>query len=176
MTISASTFRDANHVPITEDGVVSTNTITFTGSNTTVSTPIFRVTGAVEVRGIWGVVTTALGSNHTAAYFRLNDQTAQVDITVSTGTTLSSVAAGSVIIKTGVAATAVTLINNSAGRVNHPTTLQTHMHTPFTVVKKTAATTDIEYTYSTTETPTSGAIQFFVRWLPLSADGDLAPV
>lgn len=147
-----------------------------TGGNTTVATPLFHITGAVEVRGLWGVVTTDLGSNHTAAYWRLNDQTAQPAITLATGTTLSSIKAGSVIVKKGLATAALTKLDNAAGIVSEPTTLETVFFSPFVAVKKTAATTDIEYVYTTSSTPTSGAIQFFVRYIPLSSDGNITPI
>lgn len=175
MAISGSFNRDANFVPITTDGVITTDSQTFSGSNATVVTPIFRITGTIEVRGLWGVVTTVLGVNHTASAFRLNDQTAQVNITLNTGTDISAVAAGSVIVKKGLAGAAITLLNNSAGRVSEPTTLETLYHSPFLITKKTAANTDIEYVYATTDTPTSGAMQFFLRWLPISSDGNVTP-
>jgi hypothetical protein len=44
---------------------------------------------------------------------------------------------------------------------------------PFIVIKKDGANTDIEYRYSTTNTPTSGVIQFFIEYIPLSASGAL---
>lgn len=150
---------------------ISQTTLTTNANNTTVNPPIFTIVGAVEVIRLWGVVTTALGSNQTAAYWRLNDQTAQVNITLNTGTAVSSAAAGSVLAKAGLATAALVLINNSAGRVNEPTTLETTYFSPFTAEKKTAATTQIEYVYSTTQTPTTGAIQFFCEWRPISADG-----
>lgn len=169
-TIDASYSRDNNRVPITTDGIIITDTQTISGNNTTIATPIFTITGSIEVRGIWGIVTTDLGANHTAAYWRLNDQTAQANITLNTGTDLSGIKAGSVIYKKGLAAAALTLLNNSAGRVSEPTTLETNYYSPFVLVKKTGATTNVEYVYSTTDTPTTGAIQFFLRWLPVSVD------
>lgn len=170
MLLTGAAFnRDANYVPITTDGVVSNKVQTLSGSNTTVNTPLFRITGAVEVRGLWGVVTTVIGANHTAGLYRLNDQTAQVAITAS-GATLSGLAAGTTIAKKGLAAAALTLLDNVAGRVSEPTTLETTYFSPFVVMKKIAANTDIEYGYATTDTPTSGVIQHFLRWLPLSAD------
>lgn len=167
--------RDDNMVPITMQGLYTSNSITFTGNNTTVSTAVFTLTGTVYVTGIWGVVTTTLGANHTAAYWRLNDQTTQSDITLSTGTTLSAVVAGSVIVKKGLAAAALASLSNSQERVSEPTTLETMYFSPFVIVKKTAALTQIEYTYSTTDTPTTGVIQFFATWIPISADGRLTP-
>lgn len=172
-TIAASYYRDANRVPITTDGLIAQVSQTLSGSNTTVSTALFTITGTVEIRGIWGVVTTDLGANNTAAYWRVNDQTAQSDVTLSTGTTLSAVKAGSTIVKKGLAAAALVLLNNSQERVSEPTTLETTYFSPFVVVKKTGALTQIEFTYTTTDTPTSGVIQHFVRWLPLSADGSV---
>lgn len=172
----AAFFRDANRVPITTDGLVAYVSKTLTGSNTTTAVPLFHITGTVEVRGLWAVVTTDLGSNNTAAYFRLNDQGAQVSITLSTGVTLSSAAAGSTIVKNGLAAAAAVLLNNSAGRVSEPTTLETPYFSPFIIMKKTAAVTDIEFVYTTTQTPTTGALSFFVRWLPISADAAVTAI
>ena len=168
--LTSAYWRDANSVPITTDGIYSTKSLTLDGSNETKANPLWRITGVVEVRGIWGVVTTVVGSNHTAAYWRLNDQTAQVDITLSTGTTISSAAVGSLLVKKGLATAALTLSTSAAGRVTEPTTLETLYHSPFVVVAKNGANTDIEYIYSTTQTPTTGVIEFFLRWLPLSTN------
>lgn len=176
MSIAAPLWRDANHSPIQVGGVVSRNSKTLSASNTTATVPIFRLTGTVNVVSLYGVVTTDLGANNTAAYWRLNDQTAQPAITLATGTTLSAVKAGSTIVKKGLAAAALTLLDNSAGRVSEPTTLETTFFSPFVIMKKTAATTDIEFVYTTTDTPTSGIIQFFAVWLPVSADAALVAV
>lgn len=176
MSLNGSLWRDANHSPVQVGGVVSRKSITLSGSNTTVNTPIFTITGTVNVVGLYGVVTTNLGANNTAAYWRLNDQTAQSAITLATGTTLSGVKAGSTIVKKGLAAAALTLLDNSAGRISEPTTLETTYFSPFVAMQKTAALTQIEFVYTTTDTPTSGAIQFFAVWLPLSADGAVTAV
>lgn len=176
-TVNSSFSRDNNRVPITTDGIILPSNIqTLTGSSATVAVPLFHIVGTVEIRGIWGIVTTDLGANHTAAYWRLNDQTAQVNITLNTGTTLSAVKAGSTIVKKGLAAAALVLLDNVAGRVSEPTTLETTYFSPFVAMKKTAATTDIEYLYTTSETPTTGAIQFFVRFLPVSIDGTIIAI
>lgn len=175
ITQRGSMPRDDNDNPIEIMGIVTSNSITLSASNATAAAPVFHVTGTVQILGLWGVVTTTLGANNTAAYWRLNDQTAQPDITLATGTTLSGIVAGSVIVKKGLAGAALTLLNNSAGRVSEPTTLETPYFSPFVVTKKTAATTDIEFVYTTTDTPTSGVIQFFVGWTPVSADGRITP-
>jgi hypothetical protein len=146
---------------------------TLSANNTTASVALWRVTGSVLVTKLYGVVTTVLGSNHTAAHWRLNDQTAQVDITLNTGTALSAAAAGSLIQKLGLAGAALTLNTSAAGRVIEAATVADTPFTPFTVVKKSGANTDIEYRYSTTDAPTSGVIQFFIEYIPLSADGAL---
>lgn len=172
-TLTGSFWRDANRVPLTVDGLTVTKSTTLTGSNATVVTPIFTVTGVVEIRAMYGVVTTALGTAHTVAAYRLNDQTAQVDITAVGGTTLSSFAAGSMFLKRGLAATAVVAVNNSAGRANDPTAASLQLFSPIILTKKTGALTQIEYVYATTETPTSGVIQHFIRYIPLSIDGAL---
>lgn len=175
-TAQGAFSRDANRVPITTDGLSAINTITLSANNTTAQVPVFHIIGSVEIRGLWGVVTTDLGANHTAAYWRLNDQTAQANITLNTGTTLSAIKAGSVIVKKGLVAAALTKLDNVAGVISEPTTLETPYFSPFVFLKKTAAVTDIEYVYSTTDAPTTGAIQFFIRYLPLSADANITAV
>lgn len=147
----------------------------FVGNNTTVVVPLFTLTGAVMVTRLWGVVTTNLGVNHTIASWRLNDQTAQVYLTAVGGTTLSAIKAGSVILKKDLVAAALTKIDNAAGAVSEPTTLETMIFSPIILVKKTAATTQIEYRYATTDTPTSGAMRFYVSYYPLSESSMIEP-
>lgn len=175
MSVSGSLWRDANHVAIQVGGVVSRKSQTLSANNTTASVPIFRITGTIQVVGLYSVVTTDLGANHTAAYWRLNDQTSQVNITLNTGTTLSAIKAGSVIVKKGLAAAALVKLDNAAGVISEPTTLETSYFSPFVIVQKTGANTDIEYTYSTTDAPTTGVIQHFLVWLPVSADARVTP-
>lgn len=170
MSLNAPLWRDSNQAPVQIGGVVSRKTQTLSGNNTTVATPLWSITGVVNVVALYGVVTADLGANHTAAAYRLNDQTAQVDITLATGSTLSGFKAGSAFFKRGLAATAVTIINNSAGRANDPTAASLQMFSPIILTKKTGAATNIEYVYATTDTPTSGTIQHFCIWLPVSQD------
>lgn len=169
MQIQGSLWTDRNQKAVQIDGVTSVKSQTLTGSGATVNTPIFRITGTVEIRALWAVVTTVIGANHTGGLYRLNDQTAQVAIT-ATGATLSGLAAGTTIAKKGLAAAALTLLDNAAGRVSEPTTLETIVFSPFVVMKKTGANTDIEYQYATTDAPTSGVLQHFVTWVPRSQD------
>lgn len=164
-----------NRTPITQNGLASTDTQTLVGNNTTVAVPIFSITGSVLVNALYGVVTTALGANNTAAYWRLNDSTAQSSITLSTGTTLSAASVGSMIVKKDLASAALTLISASQERVSEPTTLETLYFSPFLVQQKTAAVaTNIEFVYTTTDTPTSGVIQFYLGWIPLTSTSAVA--
>lgn len=173
MQYYGSFSRDANHVPDTAHGCLATDIQTLTGNNTTVAVPIFTVKGSIEVLGLWGVVTTVLGANNTAAYWRVNDGTNTPAITLATGTALSAANAGSIIAKKGLAAAALTLIKSDQARVSEPTTLETTFFSPFTITALPTATTNVEFVYTTTDTPTSGVIQFFLRWIPLSNDGQV---
>lgn len=154
------------------NGFVQT-TKTLVGNNATVAVPLFRVTGTVYILRIWAIVTTVLGANVTAGYLRLNDQTAPADITLAAGSTLSAAAAGTFLAKTALAASAITVKTATAGKVGEAGTADQPFFQEFTVQKKPAANTDIEFVYSTTDTPTSGAIQFMAEYRPISADGAL---
>jgi hypothetical protein len=167
---------DGNGRPIYGDSPFKvTKDHTLVGSNATVVVPIFTLTGSVMLTRLWGVVTTNIGVNHTAASWRLNDQTAQVYLTAVGGTTLSAIKAGSVIVKDKLVAVALTKLDNAAGVVSETATAGIPVFSPVVLVKKTAATTQIEYRYATTDTPTTGAIRFYASYLPISDDGALTP-
>lgn len=174
-TIDASYSRDNNRVPITTDGITSSSEITLVGSGAAVTVPVFHVTGSIEVRALYGVVTTNL-ANHTAAAWLLNDQGATIYITAVGGTSLTNIKAGSMIVKKGLVGAALTALTNANGVISEPTTLETTYFSPFVMVKKTAAVTDIEYGYTTSDTPTTGAIKFYLRWLPLSDDAAVTAI
>lgn len=146
------------------------NTLTFTGSNTTVATDVFHVTGVVMVGALWGICTTGFGANHTNAHFRVNDQTASDQIiTKATTLDLSGISAGAAILKTGLIIAVATYKSADAASVYEPTTLQTDIFTPFVITQKTGSIqTDVEYVYTTTDTPTEGAMLFVARYYPLS--------
>ena len=171
-----SFWRDANYVPILGHGLVTSNIITFTGDAATVVTPVFSITGVVEILKIWGIVTTTFGANHANAHLRINDQTA-TDVLISKATTLdlSGISAGAAIIKNGLAAVVLVYKSADAATALEPAVADEKNWTPVIIVQKTGGIqTDIEYVYTTTDDPTSGSIQFFAGWLPLSIDGRLS--
>jgi len=152
----------------------ASKTQTLTGNNTTVATPLFRITGTVQVTQLYAIVTTVLGSNVTAAHWRTNDQTAAIAISLASGTTLSSFSVGSLLLRQGTYASALKGKNASAGAFEESNSVGTSPFTPFLVVQKTGSVnTDIEFVYTTTNTPTSGVIQHFVEWQPLSEGSTL---
>lgn len=176
-TFDALIDLDGNGRPIYGDSPFTvTKSLTCNAAATTVNPPIFTITGAVMVTRLYGVVTTDLGANHTATSWRINDQTAQVYLTAVGGTTLSGIKAGSVIVKKDLVAAALTKIDNVAGVISEPTTLETMLFSPVIIVKKTAALTQIEYKYTTSTNPTTGVIKFYVSYLPLSDDGVIETV
>lgn len=166
--------RDANRVPIPTFGLQVIKSLTFSGSNTTVNTAIFKITGTIQLVSLYGIVTTVLGANHTASAFRINDQTAQIYLTAVGGTDISTASVGSMIIKNVLVATAITYKSGAAGAILEPATVNQQLFSPIILQQKTGSIeTDIEYHYATTDTPTSGAIQFFAGYIPLSANGAL---
>lgn len=174
MALNAVFGRDANRVPIVSNGLVSVTNSTLSANNTTASNIIFNLTGSIKVLELYGVVTTVLGSNITAAHYRLNDQTAQPAISLATGTTLSSAAVGSIIMRKALAATALTFINSAAATITESSAVNLLFESPFILQQKTGGVqTDIEFRYTTTNAPTTGVIQFYLKWLPISADAQI---
>ena len=156
----------------------ASKTQTLSGNNATVATPLFRITGTVQVTQLYAVVTTVLGSNVTAAHWRSNDQTATLPISAAAGTTLSSLPVGSVLTRHSLVSVALKADSSAAAKVIDPVAATAPaVHMPFCVVQKTAGVnTDIEFVYTTTNTPTSGVIQHFVEWQPLSEGSFLSVI
>lgn len=175
MLASDSFWRDANFVPITGHGLVVSKTLTFTGDGETVATPIFTITGTIELLKIWGIVLVAL-ENHTNAHLRVNDQTASDQVLSETTTLdLSDISVGAGIIKNGLAAAVLSYRSADAATILEPAVADEKSFSPVIITQKTGGIqTDIEYVYTTTDSPTTGSIQFFAGYLPLSANGRLA--
>lgn len=174
ITPRGAMLRDDNDNPVQGFGVTLSNIKTLSANNTTAIVPIFTVNGIVEVLGLYGIITTALGNN-TAAYWRLNDGTNQTNITLNTGTTISNVPSGSLIARRATATSALTL-NDSVNEVVQESGT-TIMFQPFWATQKTGGVaTNIEFVYTTTDTPTTGVIQFFIQYLPLSQGSNITAV
>lgn len=164
--ISNSFPRDANSVPITYGGLISTDSQTLIGSGATVAVPLFTFTGAIEVTALYGSITTTLG-NCTAAAWRTNDGSTQNDITLSTGTALTNAIKGGVIAKKTTKGTALTLIAGTSAQVDE-SGANLPFFQPFVLQANPLATSNIEFVYTTSDTPTTGAITFYLRWSPLA--------
>jgi len=169
--------RDDNGVALQLGGFRTQTSLTLDASNETKVEPLFRVTGSIQVNKLYGIVTTTVGANHTAAYWRLNDQTAQEDISLNTGTTVSSAGVGSLLTRRSIATAALVLVNSTAGHVSDPVAATAPDYfMPFTFTQKVGSVnTDIEYVYTTTTEPTTGVIQFFLVWQPLSSNAAVSP-
>lgn len=171
MQVSRSAFgRDANHVPITRFGCVNTKSATLSANNTTTSVALFNVVGQVEVISLYGIVTTALSSNITAAHWRLADDGATTAISLATGTALSSLPAGSVILRRSLVSVALASASSAAAAVLDPVAATAmDMSMAFIAIQKTGnVTSQIEFRYTTTNAPASGEIMFYCGWIPLT--------
>lgn len=170
------TVVDSNGYSVSPNKVVKS--VTLVGNNAAgIQVPLFTVTGNVKVNKLYGVVTTTLGSNQTAAYWQLNDGAATPDITLATGTTISNAGVGSIIARRSLVSVALVLANSTASVVTDPVAATApDSFMPFIITSKVSATTTIEFVYSTTNTPTSGAIDFYVEYTPLEPNGSITAI
>ncbi len=147
---------------------------TMNASATTASVPLWRLTGTIRITKIYGVVTTTIGANHTAAHFRMTDGTNTPAITLATGVAVSAAGVGSVLLRNSDVGGALALNNSSQARVTSSAGATGQpFFTESVLTQKLSTNTDIEYRYTTTDAPTSGVIKFFIEWEPLSDDGNL---
>jgi hypothetical protein len=175
-TTTQAFSRDANRVPIVLNGLMVTKSYTFSSTGTLVI-PIFSITGTVQLLALYGVVTTVLAGNHRVGAFRINDQTAQVQITSATGPTMDAAPVGSLIIADVLAATAASYKSSAAGAVLQPATAGINPFSGSIITQKTGSIeTDIEYRFTSSTNPTTGAMKFYCGFVPLSDDGNVTAV
>ena len=160
--ITSSFFRDANRVPITTDGIITTKTITFEGGTTNAwgddggtldGGVIFTVTGVVRLR-VFGICTTNLAGSGTHA----------VGISGSTAIYMPAEAAAD--------------INSGDFVINQATV------TAFPILGEQAAAPDnfpeyalngqdIIMTVAGGANLDSGVIDYFAIWVPWSSDANV---
>jgi len=129
---------------------------------------LFKVEGSVEVKYIFGDVTTALSADVGKVYLDLWDGTNSAEITDSAGTDVSSAPVGSLIIKTEKASSPIDLLQSDQCHVEENTSFR-EPRVPSVLTQKAGATTYIRLAYA--GTATSGAIHWHCRWEPLTEDG-----
>jgi len=144
-------------------------TKTLTANNTTAHVALFQVSGVIRMVKLYGVVTTTLGANHTAAQFTIYDQTTRNPLTAASGApTASGYTPGSTVGALGLPSSAA-IFESAAAAFSGASSANQMVFQELIVGAKTGVVvSQIEYTYATTDTPTSGAIQFFIQWEPLS--------
>ncbi len=146
MTTVASAFtRDANHVPITNLGLVATKAITYSALTTGAVgiTTLFTITGTVAVR----VFAVCSGVDLTGS------GTLEVGISGNTAAVIAQ--------------TAATVID--VGEIWYGTTPPTVGVMPSQLI---LAGTDIIQTIGT-NTVTAGTLTYYVLWNPISEDGNV---
>lgn len=172
MAITATYSRDGNRVPITNFGLLVTKSYTLSGTGTVVA-PIFKVTGEVFVNVLYGIVTTVLSPNIRAASWRINDQSAQTYLTAVGGTTADALPVGSALEKTGLVATALSVDTSASANIGEGTSVGLPHFIGVEIQAKSSAETDIEFRFTSTDNPCSGAITFYCYFLPITDNGNV---
>jgi hypothetical protein len=145
----------------TKLGRVAVNTVMLTGNAETKIQNIFKVIGFVKVLSLTADITMQLG-NCTVSSVIFKDDSATVDITESvTGTILSNAGVGSFLIVKEDNTAAISL--STATQVRYTST-------PFSFILQQKNGTDsyISFQYTTSDTPTTGKIQFRLTFVPLT--------
>lgn len=151
--------------------------ITLNANNTTVGVKAWKITGVIRVMDLGCDVTTTFGTNHTAAGFAQLDTAGDIyeNITAQTFTG-NSLAAGHAIRRTGLVAAAPTDVDPADGAVTDPSAVGNLPTTPFDIYEVEGADSFIGWHYSTTNTPTVGAMTCWAVFVPLSSGSNLVAV
>jgi len=163
---------EAAHLPnpLAWSGPIST-TPNPTGTGAQVDN-LFTVVGSVEMI-VWGELTTGGTFNMTNIKLQSDDGTAQVDVTLD-GAAVTNLAAGTMLYRSGLAASALALSNNVASDVIDPGNAgNTLVHIPFVITRRDDAATYVEVSYSTTDTDTTGEVTWYCVWRAMSNDGSV---
>ena len=148
-------------------GITVTSTHAMVGNNTTVHLPVFQVTGTVRLIQVYGIVTVALGANHTASNFSFTDLSNTNALSANATTPASAAPPGTLIGVLGPSATATAVVSSSQARAGSPSA-NLELFQEYGAVANATTATYIGYSYATTDTPTTGTIEFFCVYQPLS--------
>jgi len=138
---------------------------------------IFKVTGTVLIHSIYGIVETALTGSNTVCYLDIYSANGEEVITKATGVTLGTAVVGSFVGRIDDDGTALAFhdatgsagmidavaANNQSFRLIEDRTGGTHVDTYIRFIHTTAAAS-------------TGLIDWYVKWSPISDDGFLAAV
>lgn len=153
--------------------VTKTNTCNTTGAQTD---NIFTITGCVQVLELWAECTEATNATTlSTCYFDMYDGTSALELTDNAGTDCSAITVGSVILKSDVATAVLTKLANGAGALLDGAANTTRVFCPFIMIKKTGVATYIRFCF-TGDASTDVDLKFYVKYLPVSADGSIAAV
>jgi hypothetical protein len=159
---------DSVHITVTSSHAM-------TASNTAVRTPIFQVTGTVQIFELYGIVTAQIGANHTVSEFDAYDGTNLAALTLPATVPLSGAPPGSLVAKLGAASVACVVATSTQVRTGqNPSTSQ--LFDEAAIIGNNAATTSILYAHTTTDTPESGTMLFTVVYKPLSPGASVVAV
>lgn len=146
-------------------GELVSNTITLTGGAGAKTYDVFTFSGAIEIKALYAVVTTATQTTTmSAASFQWHDGTDPHDLTDDVD--MSGAAAGSVIAKSAAAAAAASFINASTGGLIENATAKPVQDS--LLVAKTGATNKIKF-HVTQDEDTSAVLTVYCAWVCRSA-------
>lgn len=137
--------------------------VTLSADATTAAVDLFTVTGAVKILDLYGIVTSKTTlTNMTDCHFNVNDATIDVPLTKSTTLTMSAAVVGSVVFKNCQAATAAGFLSGATTAIAESADYTWGDYTP--VIKKSGATTTIQFIYTTSDSPIAATIDFYVEY------------
>lgn len=153
-----------------ENILAKLQTLVGSGSPVTVSTNLFQIYGTVEIEYIHGHVMTQLGADIDNVYFDVYDGTNSVPLTKTTDLDLDAAPVGSLLHKTADADEVLTYEQSDQVRLYEDDT-KFGVDRTFVLNAKNGVNNYVRMTYTTTDTPTSGAIHWHIEWRPMSDDG-----
>lgn len=130
------------------------------------------VTGPIHIHRLFLVVRSALG-NHTDAKFAGYDGTTTLLLTNTSGPTMTNFVAGTTGFKCRLSTSAVSLAVGNGGSIIQYN--PAYGDVPFFFQVKIGTTTYLRYTFTTTDNPTIGSMQFSVLYEPLSDNATITP-
>ena len=134
------------------------------------SVNLFKLTGSVLIDAFYGNVEEALSADIGTGYIDLYDGTNTVDITDAPGPSLNSLGVGSHLHKIDDATIALEIEDASQCRMYEDAS-KFGQDPNFQLTAKAGATTYVRFVYS--GAGTSGEIDWYCKWKPLSEDGFL---
>lgn len=156
-----------------DEDKIGTSLATLDASNETKSYNVAQIFGSVRIKEIHIAILEVFSANIRNFFLDIWDGSTSVPISKNTTLTLDDAPIGSLITRIADASQALNYKSGAACSITENSSYRNPQTEVILTQKGDGTDTFLRLTYTTSDTPSSGKIRGFLRWSPVTVDGNL---